>query len=52
MILCVYTYVEATVTGWKPNCSKINNNNNETIFYIKLKVTVLSLLSYSFLLLH
>jgi hypothetical protein len=28
MILCVYTYVEATATGWNPNCSKINNNNN------------------------
>jgi hypothetical protein len=26
MILCVCTYVEATATGWKPNCSQINNN--------------------------
>jgi hypothetical protein len=28
MTLCVYTYVEATTTGWKPNCNRINNNNN------------------------
>jgi hypothetical protein len=30
MILCVYTYVDATATGRKPNCIKIYNNNNNS----------------------
>jgi hypothetical protein len=37
MILCVCTYVEATAPGWKPNCSKINNSNNKSLYYVFYK---------------